>query len=241
VWQLAEQVANQQSNSFSTNTEANPKEQCKVVVTRSDKEVGLNAKGSDETKGKPKDRGECKDDEEIDEEIVVEKEENKSENKEKEKKKEVVTKPPLVKTLPYPLKPSKKDKERQFARFLDIFKRLQINIPFSEALEQIPTYAKFMKEISIKKIRFIEEETIELEAECSAIFQKMLPPKLKDPGSFTLPVTIGSLVVGKTLLDLGANINMMPLSMIKKIEELEIKPTQMTLQFRIGQSSILME
>ena len=227
VGQLAKQVANQQSNSFSANTEANPKEQCKAVVTRSGKEVGLNAKGSDEAKVKPSDRGEEKDEEEMDEEIVVEEEENKSENRENEKKKEVAIKPPPVKTLPYPLKPSKKDKERQFARFLDIFKRLQINIPFPEALEQMPTYAKFMKEILTKKRRFIEEETIELEAGCSAIIQKMLPPKFKDPVSFTLPVTIGSLAVGKALLDLGASINLVPLSMLKKIEELEIKPTRM--------------
>ena len=139
-------------------------------------------------------------------------------------------KPPPVKTLLYLLKPSKKDKERKFARFLDIFKRLQINIPFLEALEQMQTYEKFMKEILTKKRRFIEEETIELEVGCSAIIQKMLPPKFEDPGSFTLLVTIGSLAVGKALLDLGASINLMPLSMLKKIGELEIKPTRMTLQ-----------
>ncbi|XP_027927622.1 uncharacterized protein LOC114184513 [Vigna unguiculata] len=94
----------------------------------------------------------------------------------------------------------------------------------------MPTYAKFMKEILTKKRRYIGEETIELEARCSAIIQKILPPKFKDPGSFTLPVTIGSLVVGKALLDLGASINLVPLSMLKKIGELEIKPTRMTLQ-----------
>ncbi|XP_027915936.1 uncharacterized protein LOC114175358 [Vigna unguiculata] len=94
----------------------------------------------------------------------------------------------------------------------------------------MPTYAKFMKEILTKKRRFIEEETIELEARCSAIIQKMLPPKFKDLGSFTVLVTIGSLAIGKALLDLGASINLMSLSMLKKIGELEIKPTRMTLE-----------
>jgi len=61
VGQLAMQVVNQQSSSFFANTEANPKEQCKAVVPRSGKEVGLNAKGSDETKAKHNDRGEDKD------------------------------------------------------------------------------------------------------------------------------------------------------------------------------------
>jgi len=52
---------------------------------------------------------------------------------------------------------------------LDIFKRLQINIPFSEALEKMPTYDKFMKEFLNKKKKYIEDGIIQLEAGCSAI------------------------------------------------------------------------
>nr|KYP77135.1 Retrovirus-related Pol polyprotein from transposon 17.6 [Cajanus cajan] len=58
----------------------------------------------------------------------------------------------------------------------------------------------------------------------------MLPTKSKAPVSFTLPVTIGSLAIGKALLDLGASINLMPLSMLQRIGDLEVKPTRMTLQ-----------
>ena len=47
--------------------------------------------------------------------------------------------------------------------FLDIFKKLQINIPFTKALEQMSTYAKYMKEFLTKKRRIIDDETIELE------------------------------------------------------------------------------
>jgi len=96
-------------------------------------------------------------------------------------------------------------------------------------MEQMPTYAKFMKELLTKKIKFFEE-TMELEAGCSAIIQKSLPQKSKDLGSFTIPVTIGTLLVDKALLDLGANINLMPLSMLRRIGDLEVKPTRMTLQ-----------
>jgi len=71
--------------------------------------------------------------------------------------------------MPYPHAPSRKDKERQFARFQYIFKRLQITIPFVEALEQMSTYEKFMKEFLTKNRRFIEEKSIELKANCSAI------------------------------------------------------------------------
>nr|KYP49681.1 hypothetical protein KK1_028549 [Cajanus cajan] len=148
--------------------------------------------------------------------------------KNKKKGKEVISTVP-IKDLPYPHAPSKKEKERQFLRFLDIIKKLQINIPFTEAMEQMPTYARFMKELLTKKRIILEEETVELEARCSATIQKSLPQKSRDPGSFTLPVSIGNLSVGKALLDLGASINLMPLSMLKKIGEVEVRPTRMTL------------
>ncbi|XP_019434197.1 PREDICTED: uncharacterized protein LOC109340888 [Lupinus angustifolius] len=90
-------------------------------------------------------------------------------------------------------------------------------------------YDKFMKDLLTKKRKF-SEETITLEAGWSAIIQKSLLEKTKDLGSFTIPVTIGELSVGKVLLHLGASINLMPLSMLKRIGELEIKPTRMTLQ-----------
>ena len=82
-----------------------------------------------------------------------------------------------VQHLPYPHAPSKKDKENQYSRFLDIFKKLQINISFSEALEKMPTYSKFMKEFLTNKRRITDDETIELEAGCSAIIQKAILEK----------------------------------------------------------------
>jgi len=184
-----------------------------------------------EEKERENEKNECEGEEEQNKrEFVNKREEKEEKNKSEEKKREKGEKQvPQLKSLPYPQNPSKKDKERQFARFMDIFKRLQINIPFVEAMEQMPTYAKFMKELLTKKRRF-SEETVELEAGCSAIIQKSLPQKSKDPGSFTIPVTIGTLPVGKALLDLGASINLMPLSMLKRIGDLEVRPTRMTLQ-----------
>ena len=65
-----------------------------------------------------------------------------------EKKKEVV--PNNGKEAPYPLVLSKKDKERYFACFLEIFKKLEITIPFGEALQQMPLYTKFLKDLLSK-------------------------------------------------------------------------------------------
>ncbi|XP_047150315.1 uncharacterized protein LOC124822364 [Vigna umbellata] len=94
----------------------------------------------------------------------------------------------------------------------------------------MPSYAKFLKEFLTKKTKYIEEETIEVQGNCSDIIQKLLPPKFKDPGRFTIPCTIGNIFVGKAIIDLGSSINLMPLSMFEKIEGLELKPTRMTLQ-----------
>ncbi|XP_006591772.1 uncharacterized protein [Glycine max] len=62
------------------------------------------------------------------------------------------------------------------------------------------------------------------------VIQHILPPKHKDPESVTIPCSIGAVSIGKALIDLGASINLMPLSMCRRIGELEVMPTRMTLQ-----------
>ena len=74
----------------------------------------------------------------------------------------------------------------------------------------MPSYVKFMKEILLKKRKLGDYETVTLSEECSAVIQKKLPPKLKDPGSFTIPCAIGNLDEMKALCDLGASVNLMP-------------------------------
>jgi len=69
-----------------------------------------------------------------------------------------------------------------------------------------------------------------VEGNYSAVIQKILPPKHKDPGSVTIPCSIGEVSVGKSLIDLGASINLMSLSMCRRLGELEIMPIRMTLQ-----------
>ncbi|XP_017428735.1 uncharacterized protein LOC108336796 [Vigna angularis] len=68
------------------------------------------------------------------------------------------------------------------------------------------------------------------EGNCNIILQKEPPPNVKDPGSFTIPCTIGNVDIGRALIVLGSSINLMPLSVLEKIGGLEVKPTKMTLQ-----------
>ncbi|XP_052206778.1 uncharacterized protein LOC127811105 [Diospyros lotus] len=158
-----------------------------------------------------------------------------TENKEPEdiaEQEKVVSSPikPYVPPIPFPQKLRKHKLDKQFEKFLEVFKKLHINIPFAEALSQMPSYAKFMKEIISNKRKLEEHETVMLTEECSAILQNKLPPKLKDPGSFTIPCTIGSLYFERSLCDLGASINLMPFSIFQKLGLGEAKPTRVSLQ-----------
>ena len=65
----------------------------------------------------------------------------------------------------------------QFSKFLNKFKKIEINIPFVEELTQMPHYAKFMKDILSKKRNF-DDGVVSLSANCSAIIQKNLPLKM---------------------------------------------------------------
>ena len=93
----------------------------------------------------------------------------------------------------------------------------------------MPSYAKFMKDIPSNKHKLGEFETVALTEECSAILQKKLPLKLKDPKSFYIPCTIGQCHFEKALCDLGASVNLMPLSVYKKLGLGEVKPTTVSL------------
>ena len=103
-------------------------------------------------------------------------------------------------------------------------------MPFTEAVTQMPLYAKFLKEILSKKRRFAEEGVVNLTATCSAVIKKNLPEKMKDPGSFTIPCTIGGFEIQKALCDSGASINLIPLSVTRKLSLGELTPTTVTLQ-----------
>ncbi|KAL8104548.1 hypothetical protein AgCh_028673 [Apium graveolens] len=131
---------------------------------------------------------------------------------------------------PYPKRLQKQKFDKQFAKFSEVFKKLHINIPFAEALEQMSSYAKFMKGILSWKLKLEELKTIALTEECNVMLQQKLPPKLKDPESFTISCTIGNLSFDKCLCDLGVSINLMPLSVFKKLGLPNPKPVNMSLQ-----------
>ena len=136
----------------------------------------------------------------------------------------------VVTPIPYPQRLKKNKLDKQFTKFMEVFKKLDINFPFADALEQMPNYVKFMKDILSNKRRLSDFETMNLSEECSAILQRKLPQKLKDLGSFTIPYTIGNSIFERALCDLGASINLMSLSIFSRLGLGEARPTTVTLQ-----------
>ncbi|XP_070008726.1 uncharacterized protein [Nicotiana sylvestris] len=120
--------------------------------------------------------------------------------------------------------------DKQFSKFLDILKQLYINIPFTDALTQMPSYAKFLKEILSSKRKLKDVSVVNLTEKCSAILQNKLPQKLGDPGSFTIPYTVGGAHFEKALCDSGASINLMHFPIFRKLEFGKMKDTGVSLQ-----------
>ncbi|XP_075104691.1 uncharacterized protein LOC142178839 [Nicotiana tabacum] len=131
---------------------------------------------------------------------------------------------------PFPQRLRKKNDDHVFHKFLDMLKQIHLNIPLVDMLRKVPKYAKYIKDIVANKRRLTEFETVSLTEECTSRIQHKLPQKLKDPGSFTIPVRIGEFDVGRALCDLGASINLIPLSVFKQLGLGALRPTTVMLQ-----------
>ncbi|XP_027351012.1 uncharacterized protein LOC113862053 [Abrus precatorius] len=214
--QISRLLSKRPQGSLPGNTETNPREQVNAVTLRSGRT--LQEKGKQETE---KDTAEEKD----------------------KCQEETVEKPHVVKEfippLPYPARLKKDKDDEQFGKFLSLFRQLHINLPFVDALAQMPKYAKFLKDLLSNKKKLEELATVTLNEECSAILQNKMPEKLKDPGSFTLPCLISRLIVDRALADLGASINLMPYSIFKKLGLREPRPTRMSRPFLATAGAII--
>ena len=109
-------------------------------------------------------------------------------------------------------------------------KKIEIDIPFFEALTQMTHYAKFMKDILSRMKRIVEEGVVSLATTCSAVIRNSLLEKMQDSGSFTIPFKFGNSDMGKALCSSGARINLTPLSVVKRLSLGEHTPIAMTLQ-----------
>ncbi|GJY02744.1 hypothetical protein Tco_0360896 [Tanacetum coccineum] len=124
--------------------------------------------------------------------------------------------------IPYPSrmnqeKQQEKD-EVQIHKFWQMFKQLHINITLANALILIPKYQKMLKSLLSNKEKLLDLANTPLNENCSAVILKKLPEKLGDPGKFLILYGFSELKC-KSLADLGASINLMPLSEMDSILE----------------------
>ncbi|KAH9668031.1 hypothetical protein KPL70_021271 [Citrus sinensis] len=137
---------------------------------------------------------------------------------------------PIVIPPHFPSRFAKSKKEEQEKDILETFRKVEVNIPLLDAIKQIPRYAKVLKELCTSKRKLRGDEKVHMGENISAILQKKLPPKCKDPGMFTIPCKIGSVRIEKALLDLGASINVMPRSIYSSLNIGPLKETGVIIQ-----------
>ncbi|XP_050919545.1 uncharacterized protein LOC127137101 [Lathyrus oleraceus] len=134
--------------------------------------------------------------------------------------------------LPYPLRATKKEpRETYFEKFMTMFKKIESHMPFFEALERIPMYKKFMEEVIAEK-RPTREGSVAWKEKCSAIsLGKRIPNKQKDPGAITVTRIIKERTFKKVLIDYGASVSLMPLSIYHRLGIKNISDTRTNLTF----------
>ena len=243
-----------------SNTERNPREECKVVTLRSGKMYD-EPKMADEPKETREVEEEIKEDDELEapretiaidlpQEDKMEKDQAGPSKLEKLKEKEGSELDKGKKVMepvenaqrwapppPYPYAIKKRQLDANFSKFLEVFKKLELNIPFLDAIREMPSYAKHLKDLLSNKRKLGKYETIHLPENCSAILLNKLPPKQGDPGSYTIPCQIGLLTFSKSLCDLGASINLMPLSVFRKLG-LGDEPPPTTVSLQLADRSV---
>nr|GEV07179.1 reverse transcriptase domain-containing protein [Tanacetum cinerariifolium] len=137
-------------------------------------------------------------------------------------------------SIPYPSRlQDQKLREKangQREKFFQIFKDLNFNINFADALILMPKFGPSIKSLLTNKDKLCELARTPLIEHCSAVLLKKLPDKLGDPGKFLIPCDSPGKPECLALADLGASIYLMPLSVWNKISLPDLSPTCMTLE-----------
>nr|GEX05627.1 reverse transcriptase domain-containing protein [Tanacetum cinerariifolium] len=136
--------------------------------------------------------------------------------------------------LPYPSRLVKENIRKKddipAAKFMEIFRDLHFELSFADALVHMPKSASMFKKLLNNKNKLIELTKTPLNENCSAVVLKKLPKKLGDPGRFLIPCDFSEFDNCLALADLGASINLMPLSIWKKLKLPTLNDTKMVLE-----------
>nr|GEZ30421.1 reverse transcriptase domain-containing protein [Tanacetum cinerariifolium] len=130
---------------------------------------------------------------------------------------------PIIKPVVAPVNDKKE-------KFFQILQDLNFNISFADALILMPKFSPTIKTLLTNKDKLYELARNLLNEHCSMVLLKMFPEKLGDPGKFLIPCDFLGMDECLALSDLGASINLMPLSVWNKLFLPELSPTCMTLE-----------
>ena len=139
--------------------------------------------------------------------------------------------PAYIPWAPYPQRLTRSTRKGDsFHETMELFKKVQINIPLLDAIKQVPAYAKFLKDLCTHKRKIQVSKKVFLTENVSSILTHNTPPKFKDLGCPTISCIIGKHTIGRALLDLGASVNPLPYSVYEQLGLGELKHTPLTLQ-----------
>ena len=111
-----------------------------------------------------------------------------------------------------------------------MFNQVKLNVPLLDATQQVPAFAKFLKDMCMKKRRTNVPNKVFLATNISEILSGPIPVKYRDPRCPTISCTIGQTKISRALLDLGASINLLPLSVYQQLRLGELSLTRVTIQ-----------
>ncbi|XP_008465471.2 uncharacterized protein LOC103503078 [Cucumis melo] len=136
---------------------------------------------------------------------------------------------PYIPKPPFPSRLTPKEKETpKEEELLEMFRKVQINLPLLDAIQQVPWYAKFLKELCTNKRKTKERPMVTQNV--SALLKSNIPEKCNDPGMFSLPCVIGNRLISHVMLDLGASINVTPYNVFKDLELNNLQKTSVCIQ-----------
>lgn len=146
-------------------------------------------------------------------------------NKEEVKDNQVYILPPPYKPLiSYPQRLKQTKLDNQYKKFVKVIEKLHVEIPFTETITQIPSYAKFLKDILIYKRKLDDLKPLEF----NSITENKQAKKEKDPEIFSIPCVLGNHIIDKALLNLGANVSLMPLAVCNRLNLRDMQPTRIS-------------
>ena len=117
-----------------------------------------------------------------------------------------------VPPTPYPHRLRAPKKVNNHSKIYELFKQVKVNIPLLDAIKQIPSYAKFLKDLCTVKRKLGVNKDAFMTEQSTSLIRNNLPPKYKDPGRPTISIVVWNLKLGHALVDLGASVNLLPYS-----------------------------